>query len=155
LANQILQKVEENRIEIRDFKLGDIEYLTVLTNELGYPSTVEEMTQRMEFILQLDTYWTYVAVLDERVVGYIGFHKNYFWEREGFYIKIQALVVKKEYRRFGIGRKLILSVEEFSRQLQAKTIVLTSGNREERQSAHQFYPQMGFEAKSIGYTKQL
>lgn len=109
----------------------------------------------METILQLDHYWTFVAVVDEKVVGYIGLTKNYFWEQDGHFIRIQALVVDKELRRFGIGQKLIEAAETIARQINAKIIVLNCGNRDERQSAHQFYPRMGFQPKSTGYVKRL
>lgn len=145
----------DNEIYIRDYHVSDIPSLTVLTNELGYPINSEQMSQRMGIILDLEDYWTYVAVLDQEVVAYTGFHKNYFWEREGFYIKVQVFVVKKEFRRSGVGKKLMGFLENFSRQLGAKSIVLNSGKRAERESAHQFYPSLGFEGRSIGYTKTL
>lgn len=148
-------KVTENNIFIRDFQLNDIACLTDLTIELGYDTTIEQMTKRMETILQLDNYWTFVAVLDKNIVGYIGLNKNYFWEQDGHFIRIQALVVNKEHRRLGIGQKLIDSAEKLARQINAKLMVLNCGNRDERQSAHQFYPKMGFEPKSTGYIKRL
>jgi GNAT superfamily N-acetyltransferase len=147
--------VTEKDIFIRDFQLSDIDCLADLTNTLGYKTTVEQMTTRMETILQLDHYWTFVAVVDEKVVGYIGLTKNYFWEQDGHFIRIQALVVDKGLRRLGIGQKLIEAAETLARQINAKIIVLNCGNRDERQSAHQFYPRMGFQPKSTGYVKRL
>jgi GNAT superfamily N-acetyltransferase len=144
-----------NNIFIRDFQLNDIACLTDLTITLGYDTTIEQMTTRMETILRLDNYWTFVAILDKNIVGYIGLNKNYFWEQDGHFIRIQALVVNKEYRRFGVGEKLINYTEKFARQIKANLIVLNCGNRDERKSAHQFYPKMGFEAKSTGYIKRL
>lgn len=145
----------ETSITIRNFALTDLNSLTGLTNELGYVTTVEQMKARMETILLLRDHWTFAAVVDNKVVGYTGVSKNYFWEQDGHYIRIQALVVSQKHRRLGIGQKLIGAVETLARQLNARLIMLNCGNREERQQAHQFYPKMGFEPKSTGYVKQL
>src|ERR1041385_1260861 len=127
-------------LSIRKFQSNDILDLTDLTNELGYPTTIEQMTLRMKAIIHLDNYWTFVAELNSRVVGYIGLNLNHFWEQDGYFIRIQALVVKKEYRRLGIGQKLIEQSEILARQVGAKLILLNCGNRDERKSAHSFYP---------------
>lgn len=142
-------------ITIRNFEWADLNSVTVLTNELGYPTSVEQMKIRMEKILQLDTYWTFVAVVEGQVAGYIGLNKNYFWEQDGTFIRIQALVVKKEFRRQHIGQCLIEAAEKHAHQIKSRLLILNSGNREERQAAHQFYPRMGFEGKSTGYVKKI
>ncbi|WP_316786894.1 GNAT family N-acetyltransferase [Pedobacter frigiditerrae] len=147
--------MKENNISIREFQIEDIPSITDLTLTLGYETTIEQMTTRMKTIAQLDNYWTFVAVLEETIVGYIGLNKNYFWEQDGHFIRIQALVVSKEHRRFGIGQKLIEQAEKLSNQINASLIVLNCGNKDERKSAHQFYPRMGFEAKSTGYAKKI
>ena len=145
----------ETSILIREFTLSDIPFLTELTNELGYDTTVKEMTARMNAIITLDNYWTLVAVTDDNVIGYIGLTKNYFWEQDGHYIRVQALVVSSKYRQLGVGQKLINSAEQLARQMNSKVILLNCGNRDERQSAHKFYPKVGFEPKSTGYIKRL
>ncbi|HEU5291662.1 MAG TPA: GNAT family N-acetyltransferase [Cyclobacteriaceae bacterium] len=145
----------ETTITIRNFEWPDLNSVTALTNELGYPTTVEQMKIRMEQILQLENYWTFVAEMDNQVVGYIGINKNYFWEQDGNFIRIQALVVKKEFRRHHVGQQLIEAGEKHARKLNSRLMILNSGNREERQAAHQFYPRIGFEGKSTGYIKRL
>jgi GNAT superfamily N-acetyltransferase len=147
--------VRKDHILIRNFELNDISSLSSLTNELGYPTTVEEMETRMKTILQLENYWTFVAILDDIVVGYIGLIKNYFWEQNGHFIRVQALVVSKEFRRHQIGKNLIEYTEKFAKSLGSNLLILNCGNKPERESAHQFYPKMGFIAKSVGYVKPL
>jgi predicted N-acetyltransferase YhbS len=116
-------------ITIRNFEWTDLNSVTLLTNELGYPTTVEQMKTRMEQITQLDNYWTFVAVLGNNVVGYIGLNKNYFWEQDGTFVRIQALVVKKEYRRHHVGEQLIHAAEKHARELRCRLMILNSGNR--------------------------
>lgn len=145
----------QESIFIRAFQNDDIEALAELTNQLGYETSVDQMSARMNQVRSLDNYWTFVAVADQQVVGYIGFNKNYFWEQDGSFIRIQALVISKECRRMGIGEKLIDSAEKKAREVGAKLIILNSGNKPEREAAHKFYPKMGFEAKSTGYIKNI
>ena len=142
-------------ILIRDFILDDIAILASLTNTLGYDTTVEQMTIRMKTIIQLDNYWTFVAVSKGKVIGYIGLNKNYLWEQDGYYLRIQALIVAAEYRKLGVGQQLMQTAEKLAKQIKTKIIILNCGNRHERQSAHKFYPKMGFQPKSTGYIKRL
>lgn len=144
-----------NEIKIRDFSNDDINSITDLTVALGYNTNIEQMTLRMNNILQFDNYWTFVAEFENQIIGYIGLTKNYFWEQDGHFIRIQAFVVNKEYRRNGVGKKLLEYTECFAKRIGSKLISLNCGNREERQSAHKFYPKMGFEAKSTGYIKKI
>ena len=145
----------EKNILIRNFEIKDTTYLSQLTNELGYDTTVEQMTLRMKTIMQLENYWTFVAVINEKVVGYIGLNKNYFWQQDGDYLRIQALVINNEYRQLGLGQKLIEAAEELARQTNTDLILLNCGNRDERQAAHKFYAKVGFETRSTGYIKRL
>ena len=51
----------EQKITSRDFCLTDIPEITKLTNELGYPTTEEEMTVRMKVIANNPNYKTVIA----------------------------------------------------------------------------------------------
>lgn len=140
---------------VRAFLPKDAEALATLTTELGYPTTTAQMTTRMEAISALADHWTFVAVSEGVIAGYVGMSKQFFWEQDGHFIRIQALVVKKEFRRHGVGKLLIETAEQLAGFNDAKMLMLNCGNREERQSAHLFYPEMGFEAKSTGYVKRM
>jgi len=140
-------------IKLRLAEYKDFKALTELTCELGYETTIEQMEERMDVISKLENYWTYVAELEQQIVGYIGLVKSYSWEHDGHFLRIAALVVKKDWREKGVGKELILFSEKFAKDINARTIVLNCGTRDERKSAHLFYPKMGFEAKSIGYQK--
>jgi GNAT superfamily N-acetyltransferase len=143
-------------IRIRDFQQEDISELAGLMRQLGYPTTASEMQERMHHISQQgEGYKTIIAVHDDEIAGMIGAAKIWCWEQNGFYIKIQALVVNQSFRNIGVGALLINACEEWARQTGAVLMALTCGNKEERKAAHLFYPRMGFEHKSSGYIKQL
>jgi GNAT superfamily N-acetyltransferase len=142
-------------MEIREATINDIPELVVLMKQLGYPTTVDKMKFRFNAISSNSNYHTLVADYDGKVVGMAGLCTNPFYEFDGSYVRIVAFVVDANYRKKGIGKKLIQEAESWARKQGAISIGLNSGNREERKEAHQFYLNMGYKDKSIGFTKNL
>jgi GNAT superfamily N-acetyltransferase len=142
-------------MNVRKANLNDTLILAQLMTQLGYPTTADEMQQRLEIILQKEDYQTLVAVTDNVIVGVIGMLKMYLWELAIPAVKIQVLVVSEEHRGGGVGKCLIEAAELWAKEQGANQLILTSGNREERTIAHKFYPSMGFELTSSGYKKEL
>lgn len=145
----------QNNLFSREFQPSDLPEIAALMGELGYPTTPAEMTIRMGHIGSDPDYRTMVVVKEDEIVGMVGMMRCWFWEQNGFYVKIQALVVKSTTRRMGVGEYLVACAESWARSIGASTIFLNSGNKEERNAAHAFYPRMGFEHRSSGYVKQL
>jgi GNAT superfamily N-acetyltransferase len=142
-------------MEIREATINDIPELVVLMEQLGYPTSVDKMKIRFNTISSNSSYHTLVVDYDGKVVGMAGLCTNLFFEYDGFYVRIVAFVVDSNYRRKGIGEKLIKQAERWAREQGAIEIGLNSGNREERKGAHRFYLDMGYKDKSIGFTKKL
>lgn len=142
-------------MNVRKANLNDTSILAQLMTQLGYPTTADEMKQRLEIILQKEDYQTLVAVTDNVIVGVIGMLKMYLWELAIPAVKIQVLVVSEEHRGGGVGKYLIEAAELWAKEQGVNQLILTSGNREERTIAHKFYPSMGFELTSSGYKKEL
>ncbi|MFJ7669168.1 GNAT family N-acetyltransferase [Lysinibacillus sp. NPDC097195] len=142
-------------MNIRTANIHDIKALSLLMEHLGYPTTEEQMTVRFQALAAHPSYHTLVAEMDGHVVGMAGLCHSLFYEHDGCYVRIQAFVVDDHYRRKGIGQKLLEAIECWAVEQGASAIVLNSGNREERNAAHQFYKQHGFEGKSTGFSKQL
>jgi GNAT superfamily N-acetyltransferase len=143
------------QVIIRDAKPQDVEELTSLMTDLGYPATIEEFRIRMANISAHPDYRTIVAVLDDEIVGMAGLSKNIFYEMNGNYMRILAFVVKQSARKLGIGKILIDASEEWAREQGLHTVVISSGNRAERDAAHAFYQKMGYAVKSSGFVKKL
>jgi len=143
------------QVIIRDAKPQDVEELTSLMTDLGYPATIEEFRVRFENISAHPDYRTIVAVLDDEIVGMAGLSKNIFYEMNGNYMRILAFVVKQSSRKLGIGKILIDASEEWAREQGLHTVVISSGNRAERDAAHAFYQKMGYAVKSSGFVKKL
>ena len=132
--------------------LHDVHQLTI---QLGYPSTLEKIKQRWEYLHQDSHYQTLVIKQDSHVIGYAGFIQEYTWEFDGGYLRIQAFVIDQAHRGKGIGKQLMAAIEQIAKEQGFKMIQLNSGNREERHPAHAFYQGLRFDNYSIGFRKHL
>src|SRR5699024_8098011 len=123
--------------------------------ELGYLTTTAEMEFRFSKISSNPIYNTQVAEKNGVIVGMIGMMLGFHYEKNENYVRIVALVVDSEYRKQGIGEKLIKKSEEWAKEQGANRIALNSGNRSERDDAHHFYIKRGFEGSATGFYKVL
>lgn len=140
---------------IRDADTVDLAALTLLINELGYPTTLEEMRDRFSKIADHPDYRTIVAVLNNEVVGMAGLAKGIFYEKNGYYLRILALVVKQNSRGKGVGKVLLTAAENWAKKQGLTSVLVNCGNRREREQAHRFYHAMGYVVKSAGFVKHL
>src|SRR5699024_9134846 len=123
--------------------------------ELGYPTTTAEMEFRFSKISSNSLYNTQIAEKNGVIVGMIGMLLGFHYEKNENYVRIVALVVDSEYRKQGIGERLIEKAEEWAKEQGANKIVLNSGNRSERDDAQDFYTRRGFEGSATGFDKVL
>jgi GNAT superfamily N-acetyltransferase len=140
---------------IREFSFRDIDAITELMSDLGNPASKLQMQKRMEIISSNPMYYTLVAELDDKVVGMVGLRQLYSYESDNPVVQISALVTKAEYRGLGIGKELMKQAEKWAKENGANAIVLTSGNRPEREVAHQFYKHLGYSVSGFRFSKIL
>lgn len=144
-----------DQVIIRDATMVDVEELTALMTDLGYPTTLEEFTERFKNISAHPDYRTIIAEVNGEMVGMAGLSKNIFYEMNGNYMRILAFVIKQSARKLGIGKLLIEASEKWAIEQGLNTVVISSGNRAERDAAHAFYQKMGYAIKSSGFVKKL
>lgn len=142
-------------MNIRPMILDDVTKLENLMNHLGYPSTNLKIQERFKKILNLPDYQTFVAEVNDKLVGFVGMCKQAAYEFDEPYVRVLALVVHEDYRRKNIGQDLMLTVEDWAKKNRCTLITLNSGNREERIVAHNFYKNLGYVGKSTGFSKVL
>jgi GNAT superfamily N-acetyltransferase len=135
--------------------MEDLDSLTLLMNELDYPTTAAEMHTRFTSIKDHPDYKTLVITVDNEIVGMAGLHNGIYYEKNGRYLRVVAFVVKQTARKMGIGKLLLTACEHWGISKGLTTSVLTSANRDGRKAAHAFYQKMGYEIKSSGFIKQL
>ncbi|TBL76001.1 GNAT family N-acetyltransferase [Paenibacillus thalictri] len=142
-------------MEIRPYIPGDDGDLTELMADLGYPTTMDKMIQRMEVISATPHCYTFVAVKDGAVVGMIGCRDIYYYEEDGVVTQISILVTKQELQGQGIGKALVTFAEQWAREKGSNALYLTSGIKPERERAHAFYKRMGFAVTGYRFVKPL
>jgi GNAT superfamily N-acetyltransferase len=98
-------------MDIREATINDVPELVFLMAQLGYPTSLDKFKLRFNAIVANPSYHTFVAELDGKIVGMVGLCTGLFYEYDGSYVRIVAFVVDTNYRRRGIGKKLIQEAE--------------------------------------------
>jgi GNAT superfamily N-acetyltransferase len=138
---------------IRTAELGDLDALAALMTELGYPTRSSEMKMRMEVIGADPCYRTFVAVKNREVCGMIGTFCCYSYEHNDPGGRILALVVSRNARGCGIGRRLIAAAENDFAQRDIRRVAVNT--RFERKEVHEFYERLGYKRNGFRFVKNL
>lgn len=136
------QVIDTKSIEVRAAAKRDVEALARLAGELGYPSTVAEVRDRLDATERDPRTAAFVATLPGgEVVGWIQVS-----EVRSLVLEVRAeitgLVVEPQCRCAGIGCKLVECGENWARERGLRTIGLHSNVLRER--AHGFYLRLGY-----------
>ena len=138
----------------RKYESKDISAIRdILENDLGYNCKLDKLNDRIDEMLKRGNYQIFVACDGDKVVGYIGCVSYLAFELENEGMKIIALAVSKEYRRKGIGTKLLKTAEQWAKENNIEVILLNSGLP--REDAHAFYESQEYFKKSYGFIKRI
>jgi N-acetylglutamate synthase-like GNAT family acetyltransferase len=140
-------------LTIRDARAEDGGSLAPLLEQLGYPSPVEDLAQRVDRFANSASDRLVVAELDGRVVGLAGIHVSLALEYDEPAAKLSAIVVDESCRGQGVGGALVAAVEEEARARGCRLLFLTTADR--RTEAHDFYRRYGFEETGRRFAKWL
>ena len=127
------------KINIRQYDPGDLKMVRHLMHELGYPMDENDLLFNLDLIQKREGI-ILVAVVDGNTVGCISVLIN-AGLAEGLFGEITSLVVLKEFRGFGLGKKLIEHAENW---LQPKVKKIRIRANSIRLDAHRFYKSLGY-----------
>ena len=132
-------------IQIREASLNDVELLCKLNKEeLGYDYDLKSMKERLKYLLNIPSNKILVALINEEIVGYVhGVDYDLFYSNH--MKNIMGIAVSEKYKRNGIGKLLMLKIEEWAKDTGAVGVRLNSGSS--RLLAHEFYLSCGYELK--------
>jgi GNAT superfamily N-acetyltransferase len=125
---------------IRKAKETDLNEIARLCSQLGYKVNPEEITLRLERLIQNDDNAIFVLESQDCLSGWVHVFGKHLIELE--YAEIGGLVVDNNFRRQGIGEKLMRKSEEWAKEKGYKAIRLRSGGQ--RKEAHKFYEKIGY-----------
>ena len=142
-----------SEVKIRNACLDDSSAIASLMSQLGYPTSSDEMKERLSAILSDSDYMTFVAEYRKEVVGVIGVGVNRYYEKNGTYGRLLALVVDEKLKGHGIGASLVTEGERWLKEREVSSIVVNSGKQ--RSDAHRFYERLGYEGTGLRFVKLL
>src|SRR5262249_41914837 len=143
-------------INIEDLKIrqaikSDATALSALVAELGYPTEVPLVRERLTELHRAGD-CLLVAVYHSQVIGMALLHRTRFLHRppDG---RISTLGVFATYRGRGIGARLVEAAEAIFREWGCGRIEVSSGAQ--REAAHRFYQREGYSEQPKRFIKLL
>ena len=144
------------KIIIRETQITDtVDICNLMNCDLGLGLSVSPDT----LVLQIskmkahENYIVNVAVYDNQIVGFIAAYKSMILEMPNEYMRIIGLSVARQYRRKGIGRRLMQSVVQYANENDIAYIALNT--LPHVIDDHAFFEANGFMRKSVCYSKAL
>ena len=129
-------------ITVRPARLEDTDALTKLADQLGYPSTVEQVRRRFEVLAEnSDENAVFVAEVDGKILGWVHAHL-YNLLVDDPETEIGGLVVDETVRGQGIGERLMRAAEAWTLEKGCSSVYLRSNAI--RAHAHEFYKRIGY-----------
>jgi GNAT superfamily N-acetyltransferase len=147
--------IDEVPVTIRVMRLDDASSVSLLTTQLGYARSADEIAAWIARSANVAAEQTaFVACVGEEVVAWIEVSVERRLQSEPFGM-IGGLVVSDRVRSRGIGRMLCQRAEAWTREQGLETLRVTS--RSTREDAHRFYLRDGYrEVKtSLVFEKKL
>lgn len=135
LADITVRLVEEN----------DLEAMQRMISANGYPISISDMHYRYELYKksELNRGWLAMDNLTKEVVGYVALIANKGIRSTKLSARVINLFVAPEYRRHGIGKKLLTIVEEYIASLGQTELKLIMPQFDQ-DVAENFYSQLGY-----------
>ena len=130
-------------MKIRPAHRADASAINELLDQLGSPQDGQAATAtRIQTWAEDPSSAAYVPEAGDDLLGVIAVHVCPFFERDGSWGRIAALVVSDRARGRGVGSQLVAAAESFAATRGCLRMEVTSGDR--RQDAHEFYRRCGY-----------
>ena len=129
------------KIIIREMAADDAKAVNTLSNQLGYPLSIEQTLQNIYAVLESKDHTAFVAEYENKIVGWIGASQAIMIEVMP-HCEINGLVIDQDHRGMGIGKLLIDKVKQWAREKNNSKIGLRCNVK--RTEAHLFYQHLGF-----------
>ena len=137
-------------IVIRKCVLNDCAAIRALnTHEMGYSYTEEQTKAQLAAVLKDSSNAIFVAVNDDKVIGYTHGAKYNLLYADPM-VNLLGIAVSEQFKKQGVGRALLKTLEAWALERGAVAIRLNSGA--ERSEAHKFYEKCGFIFKKSQYS---
>lgn len=140
-------------ITIRLATINDIPELLPLMSKLEYPTTKEILEKRFSNFTAREGYGVAIALSKDKIIGFVAWSKSMLFVSDAVRFHIEGIIVDSNYRGHGVGKKLMLFVEEIAKASSPTIIDLTSGTRRKKDGSHEFYHALDY--KNEGHMAKL
>lgn len=154
-------------LTIRRATIDEVEIIQKLNNELinyemeqGFDSYVKDWALSEEskkyFLDLIENQFVAVAEVDGEIVGYLAgsiYHDLSYSYYSGLTAEANNMFVKEDFRRHGIGEKLMNSFVEWCKKNNAKRVMVTALSKNDK--TIKFYRNNGFEDINLTLKKEL
>lgn len=147
--------LDSARIVIRPALFEDAESIAMLCTQLGYSAARSQVEQRLNILNSNEHHVIYVATLPtNEVVAWIHAHRCDLIIMPPQAI-VLGVVVDKNYRNSGIGKRLITCIENWAIDKGCDAVLIRSNII--RKEAHIFYQKIGYAStkQSLVFSKSL
>lgn len=139
----------QTKIVVREAVLDDYSSLTELAWQLGHKEEAGRIRTRLLDLLKRDDHRILVAEVDGKIAGWVHAFLNRPLHKVTV-VEIAGLVVDQNYRKMGIGRRLLDTAEDWAKTQGCDQVTLCSNIT--REGAHQFYQTIGYKLTKTQYT---
>lgn len=146
---------DKNTIKIRQVTMADARNLLPLINQLGYPTTEENLIARIALYQQSYHDRSWIAIKGEEILGCIALHVYDLFHSTERYARIVSLIVRDTYRRQGIGKRLLRKAERYATLQNCSMLELSSSLKRIKQGTHLFYEALGYKNEGEFETNYL
>ena len=132
---------------------ADAKHVASLLAELGYPSKVADVRNRLCGLRHSRASCFLVAQSASEVIGLVSAELVPYFPNGSTICRVTGLVVSTHHRGRGVGEKLLAGAADFAREHHCSGIEITSA--EHRLDAHRFYRRLGFSRTSLRFFQAL
>ena len=154
-----------NEIKIRRATIEDLEVIRKLNNTLfelekeNYDSTLIRDWPLTEdgkecFTDLINNHYVIIAEVDNEIVGYLAGSINETGSYEEIqYSEINNMLINSNYRRYGVGKKLINDFKDYCKAKGINNLKVTASYK--NRDAIEFYHKNGFEEFDVTLTTEI
>lgn len=132
-------------MNIRHTTENDIPEFLLLLAELGYPTSLNDLSHRFKQFLQNKGYGVAVCEINNKVVGFVAWSSSYLFVSNVKRFHIEGIVVDSRHKGSSIGKKLMEFVEDVAKNDSPVIVDLTSGLRRAKDGTHELYKSLVYQ----------